>query len=29
MAGKILAASRGGKEEGSILGKVGGLISGD
>jgi len=29
MAGKIMAASRGGKEEGSILGKVGGLISGD
>jgi len=29
MAGKIMAASGGGKEEGSILGKVGGLISGD
>jgi len=29
MAGKIMAASGGGKEEGSILGKVGGLIGGD
>ena len=29
MAGKILAASHGGKEEGSILGKVGDMISGD
>jgi hypothetical protein len=29
MAGKIMAASGGGKEEGSILGNVGGLISGD
>lgn len=29
MAGRIMAASGGGKEEGSILGKVGGLIGGD
>jgi uncharacterized protein (TIGR00266 family) len=29
MAGRIMAASGGGKEEGSILGKVGDLISGD
>jgi len=29
MAGRIMAASHGGKEEGSILGKVGDLISGD
>jgi uncharacterized protein (TIGR00266 family) len=29
MAGRIMSASGGGKEEGSILGKVGGLISGD
>jgi uncharacterized protein (TIGR00266 family) len=29
MAGRIMAASGGGKEEGSILGKVGDMISGD
>src|SRR4051812_1382715 len=29
MAGRFMAASGGGKEEGSILGKVGGLIGGD
>jgi uncharacterized protein (TIGR00266 family) len=29
MAGRIMAASGGGKEEGSILGKVGGLLGGD
>jgi len=29
MAGRIMAASGGGKEEGSILGKVGDLMSGD
>jgi len=29
MAGRIMAASHGGKEEGSILGKVGDMISGD
>jgi uncharacterized protein (TIGR00266 family) len=29
MAGRIMAAGGGGKEEGSILGKVGGMLSGD